>query len=208
MVRRSRDATFMGGAHVFPGGGVDRLDMQPVVSRVVQWSGDPEELPWRAAALRELYEEAGLLVGEASAELPASDLYTRLDSAGDRLDADALRYWSNWITPRPLPRRYDTRFYLVEVAADADANPDQAEVFDAEWVTPSAALDAADRGDWSVEFPTRAHLEMLAACDSVEAALELVPAEAPPAIEPRLRFDSEGVVSILLPGDPGFEEAE
>ena len=63
MVRRAREASFMGGARVFPGGAVDAADSGPLAASVVRWSGDNEERPWRAAAMRELAEEVGIFIG-------------------------------------------------------------------------------------------------------------------------------------------------
>ena len=210
MVRRAREARFMGGAHVFPGGGVDGVDESPQARRAVSWSGEPEEFSWRAAALRELSEEAGLVIADAPIDLEGKvgiEIYEELAAAGRVLDADALRYLSNWVTPRGLPRRFDTRFFVVEVDSRSIAKSDGTEVFDAEWVIPADAIDAADRGRWLVEMPTRAHLEMLAGCDSIDEALALTDDAATEPVEPRLTMDEEGNWSILLPGEPGFEEA-
>lgn len=146
MVRRAREASFMGGAHVFPGGALDPDDSASGIGAVVRWSGDPAETAWRAAALRELAEEVGIVVavdGVGHSAGSTGALYRRLEAAGARLDADALVYVSNWVTPRGLPKRYDTRFYLLEVPADAVVRSDRTEVFDPVWATPRQVLTAA-----------------------------------------------------------------
>lgn len=206
MVRRASRASFMAGARVFPGGAIDDADSGLEARTALRWSGDPEETAWRAAALRELAEETGIVVAEdgvRSGEVSGDDLYRTCVAAGRRLDADALHYLSNWVTPRGLPKRFDTRFYLVEVGADVAARADRVEVFDPVWVTPAAALAAAADGSWVVEFPTRIHLELLAATGGIEAAL--ASGGTPERIEPRLVAGVDGAWSILLPGQPGYD---
>lgn len=208
MVRRNRQAVFMSGAHVFPGGAVDEIDHSHLAHNAVSWSGDPEEFPWRAAALRELFEEAGVLVGPRSdidQTLEGADLYQALVSSGERLDADALEYIGNWVTPLGPPRRFDTRFFVA--AASGDPITDDREVFDAVWVTPGAALEAADEGEWQLEFPTRRTLEMF--LDHATAAGLMVAAAAIDVerIAPRIATAEDGTIKVLLPGDPGFDQA-
>lgn len=208
MVRRAREARFMGGAHVFPGGAVDEADHGPEAAAVVRWSGDPDELPWRAAALRELAEEAGLVLGDGDADpgvATGADFYRHVAAAGVVLDGDALAYVSNWVTPRGMPRRFDTRFYVVAVPDGTAARSDEREVYDAVWVDAQQALAEADAGRWQVEMPTRAHLEMLSRCADIAAVIAL--AGVPERVEPRLVVDDRGVWSALLPGDPGFDGA-
>jgi len=213
MVRRVRSAVFMGDARVFPGGGLEDADYSPLAARAVRWHGDPEELPWRAAALRELVEEAGVLLTDPPGVPVAGrgeGLYRALAEAGAVLDADRLTYFSNWVTPRfrGLPRRFDTRFYVVVVPAGTTAGADRSEVTEASWVTPGEALEKAAAGEWKVEFPTRCHLEALAGCDAAEEVAALAP---PPggvvAVRPRVVFGDDGAFRILLPGDPGYDEA-
>ena len=209
MVRRAREASFMGGARVFPGGAVDEADHGPLGTTVVRWSGDPAEHAWRAAAVRELAEEAGILIADGWLEVggrTGSELYQAMAAAGIHFDGDALVYLSNWVTPRGLPKRFDTRFYLVEIGTNVVARSDRTEVYDPVWVTPGAALGAADAGTWIVEAPTRAHLEMLARAGDLDSALE-PPKVAPVRVEPRLARSADGVWSVLMPGDPGFDEA-
>ncbi len=205
MVRRARQARFMGGARVFPGGAVDSADSDPATRRVVRWSGDADELGWRAAALRELAEEVGIAVTTAGVvTAPTGVIYPSLITAGAVLDGDALHYVSNWVTPRGLPIRFDTRFYMLAVDADPGVRPDRSEVYDPVWVTPQHALRAAASGEWLVEVPTRVHLEMLAAARSVDEALSTAAASTPVRVEPQLRLGPDGEWTVLLPGDPGY----
>jgi 8-oxo-dGTP pyrophosphatase MutT (NUDIX family) len=210
MVRRTRSAAFMGDAHVFPGGALEDCDHRPAAAAAVRWGGDPEELPWRAAALRELAEEAGVFLTEpAGARAPGrgSGLYAALSAAGAVLDADQLAYYSNWVTPRGLPRRFNARFYAALLPAGTPCSPDRHEVTEACWVEPAEALRRADAGQWRVEFPTRKHLEALAAHPNAPSVLAAAPGPGAVArMEPRLVV-GDGGIRIILPGEPGYEEA-
>ena len=213
MVRRVQSAVFMGDARVFPGGALDEADHSPLAARAVRWHGDPAELPWRAAGLRELAEEAGVLLTDppgVSAVGKGTGLYAALVDEGAVLDADRLTYFSNWVTPRfrGAARRFDTRFYVVVVPPGTEAGADRAEVTEASWVTPAEALRRAAEGEWKVEFPTLCHLQALAGC----SAADEVPALAPPpgevvAVRPRVVLLGDEGFRILLPGDPGYDEA-
>jgi 8-oxo-dGTP pyrophosphatase MutT (NUDIX family) len=211
MVRRVRSAAFMGDAHVFPGGALDEGDRGPAAAAAVRWHGDPEELPWRAAALRELAEEAGVFLTDppgARAGGRGEALYQALAAAGAAFAADHLAYFSNWVTPRGAPRRFDARFYAVEVPPGTAAGADRTEVTEACWVRPAEALRRAAAGEWRVEFPTRKHLEALAACPDAAAVIAAAPGPGlVPRVEPRLAFEADGSWKVLLPGEAGYEEA-
>lgn len=213
MVRRVRSAVFMGDAYVFPGGALEEADYSPLAARAVRWQGEPEELPWRAAALRELAEEAGVLLTDppgAPSVAAGAGLYEALVDGGAVLDADRLTYFSNWVTPRfrGLARRFDTRFYAVVVPLGTGAGADRTEVTEAAWVAPASALQRAAEGVWKVEFPTLCHLQALAGCAAAEEVLALAP---PPGevmpVRPRVVLTGDGGFRILLPGDPGYDEA-
>lgn len=209
MVRRAREAVFMGGARVFPGGAVEDCDAGSAARRAVRWSGPGEELPWRAAALRELAEEAAITLTDSPVvtEGEGEGLYREILAAGEVLDADRLSYVSNWVTPRGPRRRFDARFYATAVGTDAGASSDQREVYEAEWVTAREALELAEAGRWQVEFPTRIHLEKVACRDTVGDALDaLTPKGDVPRIEPRIARDPDGGIRIVLPGEPEYEE--
>lgn len=207
MVRRNRSATFMGGAHVFPGGALDTVDDSELARAAVTWSGTPEEFAWRAAALRELFEEAGIVVGSAIVAPGAvgGDVYRAAARSGGNLDADALEYVSNWVTPIGPPRRFDTRFYVA--AASGEAVADDREVFDAIWVRPAEALAAASDGDWLLEFPTRVHLETFSTDRTAAAVVARAAAMPVERVEPRVVRQEDGSIRFLLPGDGGYEEA-
>ena len=209
MVRRAREASFMGGARVFPGGALEDCDSGDLARRAVRWSGPAEELPWRAAALRELCEEADVTLTDPPITVTGEgeDVYRAVLEADARLDADRLAYIANWVTPRGPSRRFDARFYLAGVPAEWDAAPDEREVFDHEWVTAAAALGHHESGNWLVEFPTRVQLEALARYDTVEQALEGLgrdPGEVD-RIEPRIARDDNGSLRVVLPGEPDYE---
>lgn len=215
MVRRAVASEFMGGAYVFPGGSVDDDDVGPAADAVT--GDDPGVRPWHAAALRELAEEADLLITAppATTELTAAAagkqgraLYSALVGAGFRLDASGLAYLSNWVTPLGPSRRFDTRFFVLAVPADATASPDRHEVTDAVWVTPAEAIANADAGDWDLPFPTRSTLEWLSGFTTPDAAVEGARTqEAIPRIAPRIGRDADGDRVILMEGDPGYEDA-
>lgn len=213
MVRRARAAAFMGDARVFPGGGLEEADYSPLAARAVRWGGDPEELPWRAAALRELAEEAGVLLTDPPGVAVAGEgagFYRALAERGAVLEADRLTYFSNWVTPRfrGAARRFDTRFYATVVPPETRAGADRSEVTEAGWVTPAAALQKAEQGVWKVEFPTLCHLQALAGCAAAEEVVALAPAPGEVvAVRPRVVLLGDDGFRILLPGDSGYEEA-
>jgi 8-oxo-dGTP pyrophosphatase MutT (NUDIX family) len=140
-----------------------------------------EEQAHRACAVRELHEEAGIELG-ADTELLA---------------------WSRWITPELVPVRFDTRFYVVLAPAHAPPRPDGAEVTEADWFSPSQALERHVAGELELVFPTIKHLESLLPYSSAEEVLE---AARDRVIEPVLpRVVGEGVERrVVLPGDPSY----
>ena len=204
MVRRSRSATFMGNARVFPGGVVEPADDSETARAVVRWSGPEEEFAWRAAALRELAEEAGIVVGQPGSSAvgpddPAPVVYEQARRAGIVFDADRLVYLANWVTPAGLPRRYDTRFYVTIVGGETVPVADDREVFDPVWVAPAEAIARGDAGEWDVEFPTRVVLWMIDGCDGPDAVVAAATsARRIERIEPVLDMGDNGA-RVLLP---------
>jgi 8-oxo-dGTP pyrophosphatase MutT (NUDIX family) len=175
LLRRNPNARFMGGAWVFPGGAVDAGD-------VAEGETDlPGDAAHRAAAVREVAEEAGLA-------LP---------------DAAALVKFSRWITPPEIAIRFDTHFFLAPAPPDQEARADGEEMVDLGWHTPAGALEAGRRGELELVFPTIKHLEQLAAFETADGLLEWATGREVVAVEPRVRITGE-TARVVLPGEPGY----
>lgn len=204
MVQRPESAKFMGGAWVFPGGALDHSDAEAEMH-----GGDDGLTAWRAAALRELVEETGIWLTVDGTEVTDQrpDGAAVFGAGPAALDADALHYFANWITPAPLPIRFDTKFFVAKVPRRIEALVDGKELVDATWIDPADALERADSGDWRLAFPTRNTLEAFREHESVAALIESLSGSAEiAAIQPRLAV-TEDEVRILLPTDPGYEAA-
>lgn len=195
MVVRHPDIEFAAGALVFPGGAVDVCDRGETSHGVVaQHSAtlEPRELAWRVAAIREVYEECGVLLARehgATTRIDAKRL-TRIDARYHQelrdhsvdivalalaesieLDCDGLIPFGHWVTPISRPKRFDTRFYVAGAPADQVARHDGHESVHSLWGNPSTICAEADEGKWHLRFPTRMSLEKLAASHSVAEAL-------------------------------------
>lgn len=230
LLRRSRSAGFVPGAYVFPGGRVDRDDAAPALLRRLDGvdadtaarrlglrpDADPPAPAYYVAAIREAFEETGLLVGRTpdgpptpAAEDPRidalrdriledEDLFPDvLDRMGARMDASAVEYIAHWITPEVEPRRYDTRFFAAAVPAGSPSVVDPREMTDAVWLTPARALARHDAGELPMIFPTIRTLEDLRGHGSPEEVLEDFGARSVPTIVPRLVRTPEGVASVI-----------
>jgi 8-oxo-dGTP pyrophosphatase MutT (NUDIX family) len=226
LLRRNRSAGFVPGAYVFPGGRVDASDAAseivarmhgldgPAAARRLQLhDGDPPALAYYLAAVREAFEETGILVGlgphgtpppTAAADSTVDELRDDLmedrtgfadvlDRMECRIDGDALEYFAHWITPEVEPRRFDTRFFAAKVGADADTIVDPREMSDAVWLTPAAALARYDDGSLPMVFPTIKTLEQFEAYATVDEALTDMRQTTVPTILPRLVITPTGV---------------
>lgn len=194
MGQRTLTARFMPGVWVFPGGAVDDTD------------GDEG---WRLAALRELAEEVAIWAttdGIRVERLPHdADVMAAARERGWRFDTHALRYFANWVTPAPMPIRFDTRFYAL--VGDADPIVDDQELIQAAWVSAAAGVEASRAGTWEVSFPTLQTLRYLAGfVDTGDAMARMAALPEVPRIEPHMSLRG-GIPSVLLPGQDGFDDA-
>jgi 8-oxo-dGTP pyrophosphatase MutT (NUDIX family) len=159
---------------VFPGGVVDADDDRLASA----WFGDPDERV-RACAVRELAEEAGLVLTGAGLHVLAQGESIEDAVAADPPPFDVLPGMARWRAPEILPVRFDAWFYAVAAPAGTPATPDMVEVDDAWWERPADAL--ARHELWTaLMWPTYRTLEALTACSSVEDVLRLRVSQDPP----------------------------
>jgi 8-oxo-dGTP pyrophosphatase MutT (NUDIX family) len=219
LAQRSASLRFMGGAHVFPGGGVQASDRSAEAVRITRvaalpWPGsiDPElDRAHVFACIRETLEEVGLLLGTAIATEQLVQLRTEtrsdrdfaecLANLGLSLDLSALVPLIRWITPTSEPMRFDTRFYVARAPEDQHAEADARETVSLIWRSARAAIEEADRGVMRLSPPTRRTLQEIARVMSVSELLAKARAGSAPTVEPILRV-IDGKRMILYPGDP------
>ena len=217
LLKRSGRAGFFPDAWVFPGGRVDPADGDVETRGAV--AGLEEEPQWAVAALRETFEEAGIWLGDGAL---GADLRAALNrreaslagAAGVVADLSRVRWLTWWVTPPEEPKRYDTRFFVVEVTRDevAHATPCAIETVESRWMRPSRAVAAQRAGALFMAPPTVRVLEDL----SEDLAAGRGVAATPPrhGIAPRLvggranpaaggAGPPEGMM-VVLPGDPTY----
>lgn len=215
MVTRSRNMSFAGGAAVFPGGRVDPADY----TLAAELSSDlpQDEAAHRIAAIRETLEETGLAIGiRGSVDAKrAQDARALLLDKGElapvlaamdwQLDLDAVLPFSRWFPKNEkLPRVFDTRFYLADLGTGAvDIAVDETENTKLYWITAQGALDAAERGDLTIIYPTRRNLERLAQFKDFAEAATHVAQYPSKMITPFLEMRG-GARWLSIPDDAGY----
>ncbi len=238
MIRRTKMAEFVGGAHVFPGGGVDAADASAELAAHCEGLDDVEAsrlldldkggLAYWAAALRECFEEAGLLLAhDARGEYADLNHPERAQvfaqwresvRAGDttladlcreqrlRLAAGRMAYYSHWITQPGRPRRYDTRFFVAVAPPGQTPSHDNSETVAHLWIRPAEALARHQRGEMHLVFPTIKTLESMVRFPRAEDLMAY--ARSPrkmPVMAPR-RAATRAGEKILVPGDYAYAE--
>ena len=237
LVRRSDSIAFMGGAHVFPGGRVDATDRlddieatsDGMTAAVARMSDVPADVAvaHHVAALRELFEEAGVLLARPLTARSTSQLerHRRELLAGTvafadiiraerlRLALDELAYFAHWVTPEIETRRFDTRFFIARAPDGQTPVHDEGETSHSEWLAPLAAIEQCRSGMISLPPPTWTTLSMLSRFGSIEEVLTWARTKPIPRVQPR--FERRGDQTLLFyPGDPmyppvdGFDAAE
>ena len=239
LLRRTHLAEFAGGAYVFPGGALDPSDQDEhwaahcvgmddaAASRLLKL--ERGGLAYWVAAIRECFEEAGLLLAcDRSGEMLAIDgpdvalefgalrerliagtlSFAELCSTRDlRLALDHLAYFSHWITGQGRPRRYDTRFFVAVAPRAQIASHDTGETVAHIWIRPAEALERHRRGELDLMFPTIKTLEALARFADTAAVMDH--ARTPRAVQPVMPRAATGRDGprLLVPGDYAFAEA-
>ena len=211
MLRRSESSHFVPNAYVFPGGTAGEADFsERALARLFDASeivkaqfraraapGSDVPLATEAearallfAALRELYEEAGIIIacdakGNAKSAAAAPRSFLELLEAQDLYaDARALTLFSQWLTPAQFPKRYNTHFFLAQLPADGAASADAFETHDGRWFEPAEALELNAAGELHLVYPTIKHLQRLAQFSDLHELFEFARAKPVLALTP------------------------
>ena len=225
LVRRHVQSEFVPDVFVFPGGSVDGGDREAeqTAGASGDWRSDDPTRPghgFRAAAIRECFEEAGVLLakrGQAMLTIGNSEVehYTAHRDAvrartstlagvarreGLTLAVGDLLHWAHWVTPEGFPKRFDTHFFLAAMPQGQKAIHDRLETTESVWITPEEALARYAAGTLPLVLPTERQLQELQGLTDMRAARSRF-AQAPVAVRPRV-VRRGGREIIVMPGDP------
>ena len=220
MVERAKTMGFAGGMMVFPGGKVDDADVALAQDGELApgfAALDPVDAAARIAAVRETFEEAGVLLtdgGPVSEELRnhwqarivqhEESFADFLHTTGHRLNAETLVPFAWWCPPLNHHRkRFDTRFYLARMPAGETALHDGNESTRSHWITAAEALARANAGESSIIFPTRRNLERLALHDSIDALIGAARATPIKLVQPAIE-ERDGRPYLCIPEGLGY----
>ncbi|MEC4722435.1 MBL fold metallo-hydrolase [Noviherbaspirillum sp. CPCC 100848] len=236
MLQRTHQAAFVPGGYVFPGGAVDAGDgdafFAPDATADISASqrlGLPSGgLAYWTAAIRECYEEAGILLADDAHGRPVDTAEPSLCAAlaeargkvasGEMAFADLCRalrmrpaferlaYFAHWITPVGAPRRFDTRFYISAAPAGQCGSHDNSETIASMWLRPEDALARHKSGEADMMFATVRTLQTLARFHDVAALMDYARSLATvPTHQPRVSAGSKGR-RVLIQGDAAYAE--
>jgi 8-oxo-dGTP pyrophosphatase MutT (NUDIX family) len=236
LIQRHRASKFAAGDYVFPGGRIEADDNPPDAAawcvgldgaraaQVLDLDGQrAQALGYWIGAIRESFEEVGVLLAygpdgaPARVDHPRFADYRRACDADNRafwdmlreeklrLATDQLVYFAHWITPEERPIRFDTRFFAAPMPPGQEAVADDREIVDVKWLTPTEAFAALARDEISLRTPTQKNLALFEDAPTVVAALARLDGRVVSTVRPRLVAEPEGGVERpLLPGDPGY----
>jgi 8-oxo-dGTP pyrophosphatase MutT (NUDIX family) len=225
---RHQRSGFLGGAHVFPGGKVDPSDREPswrarvdrptedITTQLGETNAEVG-LGLLVAAVRETFEEAGVLLAKTAVGVDLAATRRRLhdgasflELAGDidmKIDSLALTPYARWITPKMETRRFDTRFYIAVLPEGQSASHDGTETTSATWLRPAGAVEDMLAGRIKLAPPTVRTLSWLAQFDDAKSVIADALSRKPPLIRPRLVTGDDSWF-LALPGDPEHPEDE
>ena len=216
---RPKTMRFMGGATVFPGGGLSESDADPrweeastlSMTHAAELTEEPIEraLSFFVCALRESFEEVGFVIGSGDLPVDRSEAEHGADflesclERGVVLGLDRLVPAGRWVTPQGAPVRFDTRFFCVRAPDGWEPRPDPREVESADWVTPQDALDELAGGTALMAPPTVEMLQLLAKHDDVQSVLDGIGAEALTGAGNLISVRLSPLVHVVLAPNPG-----
>ncbi|MDR3529487.1 MAG: hypothetical protein P4L90_02860 [Rhodopila sp.] len=232
MVVRHHAIDFAAGALVFPGGRVEEAD-HALAERIDDCPNpdglDTEALAFRVAAIRETFEECGVLLARPRGSDQLIDAATlkrledqhraALNAGSIGFDAvlasegllpapDLLVHFAHWITPANQPKRYDTHFFLADAPAEHLAVHDGWEAVESIWITPKQALADTDAGKYKLVFATAKNLEKLGWSRTVKEAMDAARASTVVTVQPK-GTKLEGTKRLMrIPAEAGYGGSE
>jgi 8-oxo-dGTP pyrophosphatase MutT (NUDIX family) len=228
MMVRHYEIDFNSGALVFPGGSIDKNDSEIIANPSLYSGGeglDTSELAFRIAAVRETFEESGILLArpkgskalvdaKRAAEIEAAHRaelcdgkITFLKVLTDNnmvLALDELVPYAHWITPEGMPKRFDTWFFLAAAPPDQLGAHDGKESTDSIWVSPREALEGGETGRFKLPFPTTRNLIKLGKQASVKAALDDSRGKNIVTVTPVMTRNNGGR-QLRIPAEAGYD---
>jgi 8-oxo-dGTP pyrophosphatase MutT (NUDIX family) len=228
MVVRHHQIDFASGALVFPGGKADEHDYDARLHAFLDGAdSDPDRCAIQVAAIREAFEECGILLAResGSSNLIGATRLAELESYRDRLHkgelsitefaereglrlaCDQLVHFAHWITPTTLPKRFDTHFFLAVAPADHLAIHDGHESVDSEWVRPADAIAGAESGRYTIIFPTLRNVIKLGQSETAAAAIAAANADTIVTVLPTMEQRDDGMY-LCIPPEAGYDISE
>ena len=228
MVVRHQEIDSFSGALVFPGGKVDPADAhaRPFCSGGEKL--DEMALSHRVAAVREAFEESGVLLAYNKGNHDLIDAVQlkiiqnrwRKDLAAHKttmayvcraegivLALDKMVEFAHWITPRIVPKIFDTKFFIAQVPGDHIAIHDGAETTDSEWLRPEKAIADAASGKRTLVFPTHMNLLKLSQYENVDEAMKITQNTNVVTVQPEPRKHPKGR-TLRIPAEAGYEGSD
>ena len=226
MIERHADTPFAGGAIVFPGGRIETSDSAPEWRAYCDGVEDvpADEFGPRIAAIREAFEETGILYARRDGDIISNDEAASFDGRrreiedddakfldlikanGLRLALDALQLFARWEPPQRLHRkmrRYHTWFFAAVTPAGQVAREDGNEATEAFWAPPAEILASCDAGKRKAIFPTRCNIELLNVSDSARGVLEFAARRRIDVVVPNV-VERDGEPYLTIPDDMGY----
>jgi len=228
MMVRHYEIDFNSGALVFPGGSVDKGDKEIIANPALYSGGeglDEATLAFRIAAIRETFEESGILLARPKGSKSlvdaarASEIETAhraalcenkisflsvLTETGMVLALDELVPYAHWITPEGMPKRFDTWFFLAAAPPEQLGAHDGRESTDSIWVSPRDALEGGETGRFKLPFPTTRNLIKLGKQPNVKAALEDSRGQSIVTVMPVMTKTATGR-QLRIPREAGYD---
>jgi glyoxylase-like metal-dependent hydrolase (beta-lactamase superfamily II)/8-oxo-dGTP pyrophosphatase MutT (NUDIX family) len=212
MLQRTQSAAFLGGAYVFPGGSLDESDADPRILKRVRGEAKVPPAPYWVAAVRECFEEAGVLLGVEAKRAESLMHYRKrpfvelLENEDLQIPAHAMAYYGHWITAPGRPRRFDTRFFLAVAPEGQAGSHDAAETVHDLWITPREALERGARKEIELVDATRNALRDLQSFSTAREAFDAVRARPEPEVNRACWAQGKDGAKLFRRGDPQYFE--